>query len=98
MGGENEKTISAKRSEEGTQISDIRMHQSAGEVHFHDDKKGFKCAMPVSDFFAAWRRNKHELLRHPFSLIGSDGKGGHATITFTRHKKSELHVQVDPIT
>lgn len=31
-------------------IGDLRVHESGGEVHVHDDKKGLRFVMPVADF------------------------------------------------
>ena len=39
MGGNSEFTI-----------GDLRVHESNGDIHIHDDKKSLKLAMPTSDF------------------------------------------------
>lgn len=37
-------------------ILDIRMHVSGGEVHFHADDVGLKCAIPAADWFSVWNQ------------------------------------------
>lgn len=63
MGGEREDKIETPAAkapeiggvlETGTRPVDlgdyqrIRFHESGGEVHFHDDDRGLKCALPVA--------------------------------------------------
>ena len=45
MGGKNERMIDG-----------IRVHESGGEVHFHDDTEGIRVAVPVADAYAAWQK------------------------------------------
>lgn len=63
MGGERETFLEKnKDSEEETSIAQekgrsIRLHQSGGYIHFHDDaKKKLKCAVPVAVWWKAWER------------------------------------------
>lgn len=61
----------------------IRSHEvtSRGEVDFHDDKEGVKCAVDSAAFFTAysgWRSKMSEEL----TLAGNDGSGGHSSVTF----------------
>lgn len=61
MGGEREDVIQAKSSKspgpagEPETIGAIRFHESTGEVHFHDDAAGLKVAVPVAEWWKAWR-------------------------------------------
>lgn len=72
MGGENEKVLSSKPAESsspglGTAAtlksptqSNIRMHNNAkeGKVHFHDDARRLKVAIPTAEFwkqYSAWK-------------------------------------------
>lgn len=60
MGGEREfktptKKSGSKKDREET-IGELRVHESKGEVHFHDDAKKLKVAMPVATWYSAWQR------------------------------------------
>jgi hypothetical protein len=66
MGGEREtfvdKPAEKKNPPDDTQSmgslrgtnNPLRIHESAGEVHFHDDVAKLKAAVPVSTWFKAW--------------------------------------------
>lgn len=61
MGGTNEKILDAgksagtsKSTEIGTGKKKLRLHENAGEVHFHDDTAGLKVAVPVATFMKEW--------------------------------------------
>tara|TARA_Y100000310_G_scaffold328692_1_gene397229 strand:- start:1389 stop:1766 length:378 start_codon:yes stop_codon:yes gene_type:complete len=60
MGGENEKVVETPRAtsapfgKTAKTVGKIRIHENAGEVHFHDDKKKLKVAVPVADFMERW--------------------------------------------
>lgn len=60
MGGSREfvTPASEKSGEEhcGKVIGNIRIHESNGEIHFHDDDNNLKTAVPVADMFSAWQR------------------------------------------
>lgn len=56
MGGTNEKVIETARQGETT-IGKIRIHESAGEVHFHDGVANLKVAVPAGKFWGAWSGN-----------------------------------------
>lgn len=59
MGGERESTVpksrTAKQGETlGRTLGKIRFHESAGEVHFHDDDNGLKVAIPTARWYRVW--------------------------------------------
>lgn len=64
MGGEREDYVAGKKTEktetQGSVAGTIgigqrlRFHESAGQVHFHDDNLKLKAAMPVADWWKAW--------------------------------------------
>jgi hypothetical protein len=57
MGGERETKIVSKSGGTatiGTGAQTIRVHESAGKVHFHDDKKKLKVEAPTAKVWAAW--------------------------------------------
>lgn len=57
MGGDREFTTQAKSTSDiGRVVGNLRIHENNGEVHFHDDKKGLKVAVPVDTMYAAWDR------------------------------------------
>lgn len=33
---------------------EIRIHESGGDIHFHDDAAGLKAAVPVAQWWKAW--------------------------------------------
>jgi hypothetical protein len=53
MGGEREFTTT---TDVGETIGKIRIHENAGEVHFHDDKNKIKVAVPVATMFGVWEK------------------------------------------
>jgi hypothetical protein len=54
MGGERETVIAQKSSKDDIVLGSIRIHENKGEVHFHDDERGIKVAIPVSAWYSAW--------------------------------------------
>jgi hypothetical protein len=55
MGGDRETFVDAKRTgKEAEQIGSIRVHEAAGQVHFHDDQNNLKVAVPSHEFWSAW--------------------------------------------
>lgn len=67
MGGDREQLLDAERSSksgkrkaaDGAEMmspagAKLRVHQSGGEVHFHDDAAGVKAALYTSDWWRAW--------------------------------------------
>lgn len=58
MGGQYEDTIEKPSRSKGqagqVTVSKIRIHESGGEVHFHDDDAKLKVAVPVHVWSAAW--------------------------------------------
>jgi hypothetical protein len=66
MGGEHTETVTqaVEPSAEATTSpgagrQSIEIHQKGPEVHFHDRTSGLKVAVPVADWYAAWRRLEH---------------------------------------
>lgn len=53
MGGERETVVEQKATSDAGVITagSIRIHESGGEVHFHDDAAGRKVAVPVAVWF-----------------------------------------------
>jgi hypothetical protein len=88
MAGTRETVVKQSESLEGKSIGDVRIHESGGQVHFHDDKNGLKCAIDVTDFYAKWRQCKH-YLKTPIIMIGDDGKGGFTEIRIERKEYTD---------
>lgn len=55
MGGKDEFTTPAKTAD-GQTIGNIRIHESGGEVHFHDDQNRVKAAVPVPAMYEVWAK------------------------------------------
>lgn len=68
MGGERETVLEKAPAVEGPSTSGsvrgiggtIRIHQSGGEIHFHDDAAKIKAAVPVADWWKAWESLKNK--------------------------------------
>lgn len=88
MGGSNQSTCPPpaipKATKSGvTPKNKIRYHEvtSRGEVDFHDDNAGLKCAVDSAIFhdeYSEWRKDMSDEL----ILSGNDGSGGHSNVTF----------------
>lgn len=54
MGGERETTSQGTSKVGGEfKVANLRIHESSGEVHFHDDKNKLKAAVPVRSWYPA---------------------------------------------
>ncbi len=107
MGGSNQSTCTpppqSAKSVKGARAAvplaasgnPVRYHEvtSRGEVDFHDDKAGVKCAVNSAAFFSAynpWRSKMSEDL----VLAGDDGSGGRASVTFMPYVDNLGEMQV----
>jgi len=107
MGGTNQATCpppaatsSKSRVSNKSQIpvNSIRYHEdtSRGEVDFHDDQAGLKCCIASALFFDAystWR----PAMADELTLTGSDGSGGHASVTFLPYADDAGEMQVSMV-
>lgn len=79
----------------GAALNPVRFHEvtQRGEVDFHDDNAGLKCAVNSAAFFSAYNswRNK---LSGELMLSGNDGSGGHASVTFMPYVDDSGELQV----
>jgi hypothetical protein len=55
MGGERETNITSRSATLGSGDQTIRVHENAGKVHFHDDKKNLKVEAPAATVWQGWR-------------------------------------------
>lgn len=105
MGGSNQSTCpppstTAKKKEKSKSANflgwnPIRSHEvtQRGEVDFHDDTAGVKCAIDSAAFFSAynsWRLNMAEDL----ILAGNDGMGGRSSVTLVPYVDDQGELQV----
>ena len=102
MGGSNQATCppSSAKPVKATKTSlkpanPVRYHEVTprGEVDFHEDGAGIKCAVNSAVFFSAynsWRSKMSEEL----VLVGNDGSGGHASVTFIPYVDDQGKMQV----
>lgn len=109
MGGEREDVIEskpAKSKAKAQDIGNIRFHENNGEVHFHDDANNLKVAIPVAEWWQAWRRlrqNANQTL--PFTWTYHDVsrktlltiQSGLNTFTFTSPYTVECNVQISTV-
>lgn len=92
------KTSKSTPTSIGTALNPIRFHEvpSRGEVDFHDDKAGLKCAIDSAAFFdtyGKWRPSMTDDL----TLGGNDGSGGHSSVTFLPYVDDQGTMQVSMI-
>ena len=88
----------------GAALNPIRFHEdpSRGEVDFHDDHAGFKCAVDSAAFFSAytpWRSRMSEEMTLSGQLIktGENKPSGHASVTFLPYVDDAGELQVGMI-
>lgn len=77
------------------QANPVRFHEvtSRGEVDFHDDKAGLKCAIDSASFFAAYDRWRPKMAEE-LTIVGNDGDKGHASVTFLPYVDDAGEMQV----
>ena len=114
MGGSHQSTCPPAKSSVQSQSSSkapigaasnpIRYHEvtDRGEVDFHDELAGFKCAVNSATFFAAywpWRSKMSEDLTLGGQLIktGEKKASGHASVTFMPHFDDQGQMQVSMV-
>ncbi len=77
MGGARETVVESSASKSDRpdiHAGDIRIHESQGKVHFHDDKAGLKVVVPVAEFDVAWNKYKSGFSDPPLLFIDQDQK------------------------
>lgn len=82
----------------GHQVNPIRFHEvtSRGEVDFHDDQAGKKCAVDSALFFDAYNKWRPQM-SEDLVLVGNDGAKGHASVVFTPYVDDRGKMQVSMI-
>jgi len=88
-------SASAQSSSPPISSASIRSHEniSKGEVHFHDDGAGMKCAIETALFFDAyhaWRKTMNGELTIP----GKNTTYGHSSVTFTPYVDDDGKLQI----
>lgn len=106
MGGSNQATcppaprsaVSSRSTQPKTPTktaNPIRFHEvpTKGQVHFHDDTAGVKCAVESAAFFSAYSKWR-PIMAEDLTLAGDDGSGGHTSVSFLPYigKTGELEV------
>ena len=73
----------------------VRYHEvtDRGEVDFHDDDAGVKCAIDSAVFFAAYSKWRPKMADE-LMLTGNDGSDGHASVTFMPYVDNAGEMQV----
>lgn len=104
MGGSNQSTCPppAKPAKSKSKSSipiggnPIRSHEvtSRGEVDFHDDTAGMKCAVDSAAFFDAYNKWRPKM-SDDLTLAGNDGKGGHSSVTLVPFMDDQGSMQVN---
>lgn len=75
MGGERETVVTQKPRETTIQSEikqfvapkesglsqKIRIHENAGEIHFHDDDNKLKVSVPVAEWWSIWKKSRSNL-------------------------------------
>ncbi len=109
MGGSNQTTCppasstarpksKSSKTPIGAASNPIRSHEvpARGEVDFHDDQAGLKCAVDSAAFFDAYNKWRPRMTDEMI-LAGNDGSGGHATVTFLPYVDDGGDVQVSMV-
>lgn len=107
MGGTNEATCPPPSSSvqsrspnksASTVRASTRFHEAIahGEVDFHDDAGGIKCAVDSATFFSAYNKWR-PLMTEDLTLVGHDGSGGHASVTLMSYSDDAGEIQVSII-
>jgi len=103
MGGENEFKTKAKKTGtkgESTTVGELRIHESKGEIHFHDDVKNLKCAVPVVTWYEMWQRMWKEV-NGEFNFVDSkNGTALFAKVSCIQPESggksiSDIHIYID---
>lgn len=71
MGGVNESVVKNDVEDAMGACDGVRVHVSGGEVHFHDDVRKLKVAVPVSRWYAIWGKLR-DLSMESATLIDPD--------------------------
>ncbi len=90
MGGTNQATAPPPPAGSNVSGQTVRFHENAGKAHFHNDSTRVKCVMPYDDFrdaYTNWRDawGRLALGSGDLVLMGTDGHGGHAQVTFSSY-------------
>lgn len=101
MGGTNQATAPAPSGtakpavsqSQRTSYNPVRFHENQGEVHFHDDKAGLKCAIETAAFFGEYHKWRPAMTGN-LALVGHDGKGGHSKVEFLPYLDDDGKMQV----
>ena len=105
MGGEREDYVTSKEVGKEGSIASIsgqrlRFHESAGQVHFHDDAAKLKTAIPVAEWWKAWEKLRsqatiwewldsvNETVFSVETRISSDYNGGSFVQSFVTLRKA----------
>ena len=101
MGGEREKVLKAADSNvpgASLQISDIRLHESKGKVHLHDDKSQKKCVVSAGDFWLVWENFKKDLSdEKTTTIVDIHGKTCAKLMAHLTQGKLDIDLCVDDI-
>ena len=74
MGGKNEQVVETVKNGFGQGIGKVRIHQSGGYIHFHNDERKIKAAVPVFEFWPAWNRFKNGDPLSPLKFVDVDNR------------------------
>ena len=101
MGGTNQATCpppakTSKSRTAGNQTNPVRFHEvtSRGEIDFHDDKAGLKCAVDSATLFSAYNKWRNAGMAEDLILSGNDGSRGHASVTLIPYVDDQGKMQV----
>ncbi len=94
MGGERETTVKHNNKAGSARAGDIRIHESGGAVHLHDDVQKLKVEVPSAIFFTAWQKIKNNI-PHVSSSVETLYDASHqATATLRLRPDSDLEITI----
>lgn len=100
MGGEREYKAPAKSTEPKTQgevIGQLRIHENAGEIHFHDDAKSLKTAVPVATMYDAWEKLADGRKKKFNHIDETNGTELRIKVIGNKKQPTDLHMEIRPL-
>lgn len=97
MGGENETYVAKKdKNKDSATLTNFRIHDSNGEIHFHDDKSKLKCAVPVAVWWKGWDKIRSN--RETFKHDDTTNNTSLSVSTFVENGILDVSISVEKIT
>ncbi len=102
MGGAREKHLTPSKGKgltgKSIQVNAVRIHESTGEVHLHDDNNKRKCSVETSRFWKIWDSFKQDIWDgKTTTVVGKDGQTSAQLTARLANNKLDLDIVLDSI-